>query len=141
MINKEGKTAEQKQRGRVEAGDEIASKRLKMRRIMLGMSQQDLANAASVSIQQIQKYENAINRISSGKLHALAKIMQIPVNYFFGSDDNNPIVFLEQESEQKKKPGTSDYDKEIVEFIKAFKTVKDTQSRKKILALIKIMVS
>ena len=66
-------------KGRADNVDRQVSCRLKMRRIMLGLSQHDLSKAVDVSIQQIQKYEKATNRISSGKLFAFAKFLKVPV--------------------------------------------------------------
>ena len=74
-------------KGRADHMDQLVSKRLKIRRMMLGLSQQDLSNAVAVSIQQIQKYEKATNRISSGNLHAFDNFLNVPVNYFFEHTD------------------------------------------------------
>ena len=60
-------------KGRADDIDRLVSKRLKTRRIMLGLSQQDLGAAVDVSIQQVQKYEKASNRISSGKCSGAGK--------------------------------------------------------------------
>ena len=63
-------------RGRADNIDKLVSRRIKMRRMMLGLSQHDLGKAVDVSIQQIQKYEKATNRISSGKLYTLARFLK-----------------------------------------------------------------
>ena len=49
---------------------------------MLGFTQDEVVQAVDVSIQQIQKYEKARNRIASGKLFTLAKFLTVPINYF-----------------------------------------------------------
>ena len=71
-------------RGRADNIDKLVSRRIKMRRMMLGLSQHDLGKAVDVSIQQIQKYEKATNRISSGKLYTLARFLKVPITYFYG---------------------------------------------------------
>lgn len=63
--------------------DILVSKNLKAKRLELGISQSVLANFAGVSTQQIQKYEKNTNRISSGRLFALAQYLKVPITYFF----------------------------------------------------------
>jgi transcriptional regulator with XRE-family HTH domain len=68
-----------------------ARRRLKMRRLELEMSQSTLGDALERSFQQVQKYENAGNRIGSGRLQQIAKILKVPTSYFFGEDrDGTP---------------------------------------------------
>src|SRR5580704_10230220 len=57
--------------------------RLRQRRILLGMSQTALGNAAGITFQQIQKYEGGGNRISSSRLFEFARILDVPVSHFF----------------------------------------------------------
>ncbi len=54
------------------------------------MSQEKLAEAVGVSFQQIQKYEKGVNRIGTGRLHSIAKLLELPVTYFFEGIDKNP---------------------------------------------------
>ena len=132
-------------KGRADHVDQLVSKRLKMRRMMLGLSQQDLGGAVAVSIQQVQKYEKATNRISSGKLHAFAKFLKVPVNYFFDQADDSSkaleAVFAEEESkydaDDKNKSNISE--KEIITLVRAFSEVQNLSSRKKIIELVKTM--
>lgn len=63
--------------------DEHIGKRMQLRRIMLGMSQKDLARICGVTFQQIQKYECAGNRISASRLFELSAALQTPVSFFF----------------------------------------------------------
>jgi transcriptional regulator with XRE-family HTH domain len=57
---------------------------LRMRRLMLNLSQTDVANALGVSFQQVQKYEKGTNRISASRLQQLANFLQVPIAFFFG---------------------------------------------------------
>lgn len=131
-------------KGRADHIDQLVSKRLKMRRMMLGLSQQDLSNSVSVSVQQIQKYEKATNRISSGKLHAFANFLKVPVNYFFEQNDENGktinSIFAEDEEKYDPTDPNAVTEKEIVSLIRAFSDVKNPQSRKKIIELVKTMI-
>ncbi len=63
--------------------DNHVGRRLRYRRTLLGMTQQQLANAVGIRFQQIQKYESGANRISASRLWDLARALSIPVSYFF----------------------------------------------------------
>lgn len=65
--------------------DRFIGERIRQRRTMLGMTQDDLAAALGVSYQQIQKYETAANRISAGRLYAIALRLGVEIGYFFDS--------------------------------------------------------
>ena len=58
-------------------------KKLRMRRLSLGLTQTKVANAINVTFQQIQKYEKATNGVSSSRLIQLSKYLKVPVTYFF----------------------------------------------------------
>ena len=57
--------------------------RVRMRRKILGVSQEHLADALKLTFQQVQKYERGANRVSASKLYEIAKTLQVPVSYFF----------------------------------------------------------
>jgi len=57
--------------------------RVRMRRKMLGLSQERLADALKLTFQQVQKYERGANRVSASKLYEMARTLQVPVSYFF----------------------------------------------------------
>lgn len=63
--------------------DRNIGKKIKSRRIFLGMSRQDLAEKMNITQQQIQKYETGINRISASRLLGLAQALNVNVNYFY----------------------------------------------------------
>lgn len=65
------------------AVDVHVGNRVRMRRIMLGLSQPDLGNACGITFQQIQKYENGSNRISASRLVEFATTLKVPVAWFF----------------------------------------------------------
>jgi len=62
--------------------------RIRERRIMLGLSQQQMADLVGVTYQQAHKYERGINRISAGRLYEIAQVLGVPVGYFFEGLDN-----------------------------------------------------
>ena len=122
--------------------DKFVSKKLRMRRVFLGLSQQELAIATNVSIQQIQKYEKATNRVSSGRLYALASFLKVPVSYFFTELDSGISKITEQLKklpDEEKASAASDTitELEIVKLIKAYSQISDPNLRKKFAELIK----
>ena len=71
--------------------DKHVGARVRMRRLMLDMSQTNLAQGLGVSFQQIQKYEKGTNRISASRLQQLSKILQVSIPFFFeGLSDQRP---------------------------------------------------
>jgi transcriptional regulator with XRE-family HTH domain len=130
-------------KGRADNVDKLVSRRLKMRRMILGLSQNDLGKAVDVSIQQVQKYEKATNRISSGKLFAFAKYLKVPISYFYDQNEDSSsaigAALAEEESSYDAGESESVSEKEIVNLIKAFGEISSPQSRKKIIELVKTM--
>ena len=63
--------------------DKHVGTRVRMRRLMLGMTQTELANALGITFQQVQKYEKGDNRISAGKPAAISSFLQAPIPFFF----------------------------------------------------------
>src|SRR3954468_15383406 len=63
--------------------DRHVGSRVRMRRMMIGMSQERLGDALGLTFQQVQKYEKGTNRIGASRLQQIAEILQVPVSYFF----------------------------------------------------------
>ena len=63
--------------------DKHVGARVRMRRMMLGMSQEKLGDALGLTFQQVQKYEKGANRIGASRLQQIAHILQVPVSFFF----------------------------------------------------------
>ena len=76
--------------------DRHVGARVRERRIMLGLTQQQLADLIGVTYQQAHKYERAINRISAGRLFEIAHVLSVPISYFFTG--------LEQETDRSVSP-------------------------------------
>src|SRR3981081_4850695 len=75
-------------RGRSTAGiDERVGARVRERRIMLGLTQQQLAELLGVTYQKAHKYERGINRVSAGRLYEIAQVLSVPIGYFFDGLD------------------------------------------------------
>ena len=63
--------------------DRYVGSRVRMRRIMLGMSQEKLGEALGLTFQQIQKYEKGTNRVGASRIQQIADILQVPVSFLF----------------------------------------------------------
>src|SRR5580658_7481808 len=63
--------------------------RVRLRRNMLGLSQEKLGEAIGLTFQQVQKYERGANRIGASRLHELSRVLDVPVSFFF--DDVDPV--------------------------------------------------
>jgi len=113
--------------------------RLRLRRLMLGMSQESLGGQLSLTFQQIQKYEKGVNRISASRLYALARALSVPVNYFF-EGLSNPDLPSDYDSLQEANTVSPYLDfvssGEGVQLNKAFLKIEDDVTRRKILAIV-----
>jgi transcriptional regulator with XRE-family HTH domain len=76
-------TAHRKTKGQADPIDVHVGKQLRVRRSLLGLSQEKLADSIGLTFQQIQKYERGINRISAGRLYKFSKILAVPVEFFY----------------------------------------------------------
>jgi transcriptional regulator with XRE-family HTH domain len=68
---------------RANSTDKHVGARIRERRIMLGLSQQQMANMIGVTYQQAHKYERGINRISAGRLYEISQVLGVPISFFF----------------------------------------------------------
>ena len=68
---------------RASNADRHVGMRIRERRIMLGLSQQQLAQMIGVTYQQAHKYERGLNRISAGRLYDIARVLSVPISWFF----------------------------------------------------------
>jgi len=70
--------------------DKYVGARVRMRRMMLSMSQEKLGDALNLTFQQVQKYEKGTNRIGASRLQQIANILQVPVSFIFEGAPNMP---------------------------------------------------
>lgn len=76
-------TDKRQPRSRALAVDKYAGLRMRERRILLGLTQQQMAELIGVTYQQAHKYENGINRMAAGRLYAIATVLGVTTDYFF----------------------------------------------------------
>ena len=122
--------------------DQHIAKRLQLRRIMLGMSQSDLASKCGVSFQQIQKYETAGNRIPAARLFDLSQALETSVAFFFmGLPGNFP-----PETKSNRSARVSDQDEndplnrnESLQLINLYWNLPNDNQRKTIMDMLKLL--
>ena len=68
--------------------DQHVGRRVRMRRLMLAMSQEKLGDALGLIFQQVQKYEKGANRIGASRLEQISHLLQVPVEFFFEGTPN-----------------------------------------------------
>jgi transcriptional regulator with XRE-family HTH domain len=117
--------------------------RVRLRRMMLGMSQEKLGEHLGITFQQIQKYEKGTNRIGASRLQAIARVMGVPVSFFF---EDAPMIDPDaNKSKGFEDAGTTSY---VVDFLssaeglslnKAFVRIKDVKVRRKVVELVKAL--
>jgi len=78
-----GNTIKAAPANRASSIDRHVGTRIRERRIMLGLSQQQMADMIGVTYQQAHKYERGINRISAGRLYEITRVLNVPITYFF----------------------------------------------------------
>lgn len=121
--------------------DLYVGKRLRQRRRLLGLTQQQLAGEVKIRFQQIQKYESGANRISASRLWSLARALDVPVSYFF--DGLNDDVAEEAgvngtHANGSKTPADVFSNKETIDLVRAFYSLGE-EPRRRLLDLAKAM--
>lgn len=113
--------------------------RVRLRRTLLGMSQEKLGNALGLTFQQVQKYERGTNRIGSSRLFLLSRILDVPVSFFF--DDMAPEIADGQRGFAEAAQANFDQDdlakRETLELVRAYYKIKDAAVRKRLFDLVK----
>jgi transcriptional regulator with XRE-family HTH domain len=71
--------------------DKYVGSRVRMRRIMLGMSQEKLGEALGLTFQQVQKYEKGTNRVGASRIQQISEILQVPVSFLFEGGPSGTI--------------------------------------------------
>jgi len=114
--------------------------RVRLRRTLLGMSQEKLGEAIGLTFQQVQKYERGANRIGASRLFDLSRVLDVPVSFFFDdmSEDLSGLRLTSGFAEPQADFEAKDLSKrEILELARAFDRIKDEKVRKRILELTK----
>tara|TARA_R110000868_G_scaffold262401_2_gene521094 strand:- start:73094 stop:73549 length:456 start_codon:yes stop_codon:yes gene_type:complete len=117
--------------------DVYVGSRVRMRRTVLGLSQEKLADQLGITFQQVQKYENGSNRVGSSRLYAISRILSVPVSYMFeGYDENSGRMAVSEDVSKFDKQMRS---RETIELMKAYYSITDDVLRRKVLDMVKAM--
>jgi transcriptional regulator with XRE-family HTH domain len=106
--------------------DVHVGKRVRHRRWMVGMTQQQLGEAVGIKFQQIQKYETGMNRVSASRLWDIAHTMDVPVSFFFEGLEGEGA----ETAEAKGALGDLLADKEALELVRSYYAIPENQRRR-----------
>jgi transcriptional regulator with XRE-family HTH domain len=122
--------------------------RIRLRRTLLGMSQERLGEALGLTFQQVQKYERGVNRVGASRLFDLSRVMDVPISFFF---DDMPDALTGSQGTQggrrvagfaEAQDGFGDDTmnrRETLELVRAYYRITDPAVRKRVFELIKSM--
>lgn len=120
--------------------DVYVGSRVRMRRLLLGFSQERLADQIGVTFQQVQKYEKGMNRIGASRLQKIAEVLAVPPSFFFQQDAAQPLSLDGLEPSENFDPvGEFLRSKEGLALNRAFLKITDPTVREKVLSLVKAM--
>jgi transcriptional regulator with XRE-family HTH domain len=116
--------------------DKHVGARVRMRRLLVGMSQEKLGSALGITFQQIQKYEKGTNRIGASRLQQISGVLGVPVSYFF--EDAQGEALPSAGFGDKKGDYVADFlaTSEGLQLTKSFMKVKDPKVRRRIVDLV-----
>lgn len=142
----DGSDGEERNARRANPMDAHVGSRVRLRRMLLGMSQERLGEQLGLTFQQVQKYEKGVNRIGASRLFELAQVLSVPIQYFY-DDAPSPA-----EGGGFAVPGMAERSQEgfVIEFLssregldlnKAFVRIVDPKVRRAVVDLVKTLAS
>ncbi len=128
----------------LKAIDAAVGAQVRLRRILLGLSQESVSKIIGLTFQQLQKYEHGTNRISASRLYQLSKILHVPVSYLFdavdvGDDGEAAPETLAAATEAEGVPSEFMRKRRTVELVRAFYAIDDDRQRNAALNLLRTM--
>jgi transcriptional regulator with XRE-family HTH domain len=117
--------------------DKHVGSRVRMRRMMLSMSQEKLGDALALTFQQVQKYEKGTNRIGASRLQQISQILQVPVSFFFEGVPLQPMGG-KTASEAPSPTYVADFlaTSDGLALTKAFMRIKNSKLRRRVVDLV-----
>ena len=120
--------------------------RIRMRRPLLGMSQEKLGEALVLTFQQVQKYESGANRVSASRLHEISRILDVPIAWFFEDMDAETAAATSRVQPGKRaawQSPTADIDplakRESLQLVRAYYRIADPGVRTGVFELTKVL--
>lgn len=118
--------------------DAHVGSRVRLRRTLLGLSQQKLGSSLGLTFQQIQKYERGTNRIGASRLFELSKILNVPMSFFFEDIRSRENPMPNQLAEPESKFEHQFLSKrETLELVRAYYRITDSEVRKRVFEVVK----
>lgn len=120
--------------------------RVRLRRMLIGMSQERLGDLLGLTFQQVQKYERGINRIGAGRLYEVAEILGVPINFFYEGMDGIQVPAENGNGNGHGNGNGSEKPSAVMDFLSsnegiqlstAYMGIKDVKVRRKILDLVR----
>ena len=118
--------------------------RVRLRRTLLGMSQEKLGEAIGLTFQQVQKYERGANRIGCSRLYDLSRVLDVPVSYFF-EDMPSAVAASSPAQMRGMAESKASYEpdpmakRETLELVRAYYKIADPQVRKRLFEMTKAL--
>jgi transcriptional regulator with XRE-family HTH domain len=118
--------------------DKYVGSRVRMRRIMLGMSQEKLGEALGLTFQQVQKYEKGTNRVGASRIQQISEVLQVPVSFLFEGGPSGGLGNGNGFSEAPSPSYVSDFlaTSEGLALTRAFTKITDAKLRRSIVDLV-----
>ena len=108
--------------------------RIRLRRTMLGMSQERLGEGLGITFQQVQKYEKGTNRVGASRLQNIAGLLSAPISFFF---EGSPGPIVEGDDAASETISQIMHSKECFTLARHFVAIEDKKVQQKVLALVK----
>ena len=110
--------------------DVHVGKRVRHRRWMVGMTQQQLGDIVGIKFQQIQKYETGMNRISASRLWDIAQALDVSISFFFEGFDADVVPAETEVAPKSAQRGDLLADKEALELVRSYYSIPEAQRRR-----------
>ncbi|WP_296021382.1 helix-turn-helix domain-containing protein [uncultured Agrobacterium sp.] len=117
--------------------------RIRLRRTMLGMSQEKLGESLGITFQQIQKYEKGTNRVGASRLQNISAILNVPVSFFFEDAPGEQSASASSSAEASSSNYVVDFlsSSEGLQLNRAFVKINDPKVRRRIVDLVKALAA
>ena len=139
--DKAGEADDRNSSRRANPVDAHVGQRVRLRRMLLGMSQERLGEQLGLTFQQVQKYEKGVNRIGASRLFDLAHVLGVPIQFFY---EELPVQLsagapMAGFSDRASEPFAADYltSRDSVELNKAFSRIQDPRVRRSVVELVR----
>ena len=118
--------------------------RVRLRRMMQGISQDKLGEELGLTFQQVQKYEKGVNRIGASRLYDIARVLDVPVQFFYDDFGDGPETMIGFAETNPKAEERADFMQllstpEGMQLCRAYAAIKDYQVRRRVLDLVKAL--